>query len=133
MGTSEKPNLKNRNGDFWEKPEGATEDHVYLTVTCMEAWFMADKETLKKYYGQHFESLVLPSNHNVEQIPKGDLLKALEQATSKTQKGKYSKGEYSFSILAEISPQKVMESSEKAKEMLSKLKELSQLKEKAGR
>ena len=36
--------LKTR--DSWNQPSGATDDQVHLMVQCMEAWFLADKDSL---------------------------------------------------------------------------------------
>src|SRR3569623_1193496 len=39
--------VRERQGDNWQKPVNATEDHLFLMVQCMEAWFLADKAKLK--------------------------------------------------------------------------------------
>src|SRR5271170_497820 len=46
--------LKTRDG--WEKPAGATEDQAHLMVQIMESWFLADKDTVTKYYGSGFRA-----------------------------------------------------------------------------
>ena len=52
------------------KPNMATEEQAHLMVQSMEAWFIADKEALGKYYGQGFHVNSLPARQNVEDIPK---------------------------------------------------------------
>ena len=42
--------LRKREGDKWSKPKSATDDQVHLMVQCMEAWFMADREAVVKYF-----------------------------------------------------------------------------------
>lgn len=116
--------LKNREGDQWAKPATATEDHVYLMTVCMEAWFMADKEAVAEYYVKDFNSNSLPANPKIEQIQKMDLFSGLKQATETTKKGEYSKGGHSFDILAKIKPEKVMNASPKAKEMICYLEKI---------
>jgi hypothetical protein len=38
-----------RPDDKWQKPAGATEDHLHLMVQCMEAWFLADRQALHAF------------------------------------------------------------------------------------
>lgn len=111
--------LKTRMGDAWDKPEHATEDHVFLMVECMEAWFMADKEAIKDY----FNIEALPAHSNIEEISKRDLMDKLEAASKQKRKRGYSKGNDSFKILELIDPNKVINASPKAKELITHLKE----------
>jgi len=113
--------LSGRTGDKWDKPAGAADDDVHLMVQCMEAWFLADKDALARYYGQEFTAAALPANPNPEQIPKDDVLRGLENATRHTQKGKYSHGTPSFQILALIDPSKVENASPHASRFLDHL------------
>jgi len=105
--------------DKWVQPAGADKRNVHLMVQCMESWFMSDKEALSAYYSSGFVASALPANSNIEDIPKSDIFKSLEQATRNTQKGKYGKGKHSFEILALIDPQKVIASSRHASELLA--------------
>jgi hypothetical protein len=109
--------LNKRIGDIWDKPENATENHVFLMVECMEAWFMADKEAIKDY----FNIAALPAHSNIEAISKHDLMKRLELASKQKRGIGYSKGNDSFKILALINPYKVMDASPKAKELIEHL------------
>ena len=93
-------------------------------VQCMETWFIADKDTLVSFYGQHFRESALPVRNEIEEIPKQDLLDGLKNATGQTQKGKYWKGGHSFDILAKINPQKVTEGSPHAKRLIDTLRAL---------
>jgi hypothetical protein len=38
--------LAAREGDGWSRPAAAVDDTAHLMVQCMEAWFLADKDTL---------------------------------------------------------------------------------------
>lgn len=93
-------------GDQWDRPAGATEDHLHLMVQCMEAWFLADRPALREFFGQGFQENALPAVTCVpEDVGKSDLYKRLQQATSKTKtKGAYDKGKHSFKLLAMLDP-----------------------------
>jgi hypothetical protein len=82
---------------------------VFLMVQAMEAWFLADRDALATYYGQGFRRNALPGDeHHVEAIPKDDLVRSLENASSNTKtKGQYHKTRHGFALLARIAPSKV--------------------------
>jgi hypothetical protein len=111
-------------GDNWAKPDNATEEHLHFMVECMEAWFMADKETLANYYGSNFKKDKLPQHNNIEEIAKHDLENALKKATRDTKKGEYSKGGHSFDILSQINADKVIANSIYAKRLHDELQQL---------
>lgn len=108
--------------DGWTRPARAAEDSLCLMVQCMEAWFVADRDCLKAYYGQGFDPRKLP-RRPVERIPKADLYAALDRATRNCTKGTYrrSKGQHSFSILATVDPGKVATASRHARRLLQTL------------
>ena len=93
--------------DGWQPPVGANEDHAQLMVQCMEAWFLADRQELTKFYGQGFLEGSLPSQPNIEEIPKRSLLPALKHASKQTTKGPYDKTRHAFALLARIDPQRL--------------------------
>lgn len=97
--------------DGWERPDGTTDEQCHLMVQVMESWFLADKKTLKEYYRKGFNINALPKNPNIENIPKEDVIKGLNNATKNTQMGKYNKGSHSFEILARLDPEKVRKAS----------------------
>jgi uncharacterized protein DUF4276 len=100
--------LKQRAGDEWDRPRGATDEQVHLMVQCMEAWFLADPDSLETFYGDGFRSNALRAWPNLENVPKADVMSALGAATRNcSTKGEYSKGQHSFKILAQIDPAKV--------------------------
>lgn len=104
-----------RPGDKWQKPDNATEDHLHFMVVCMEAWFMADKDTIANYYGKGFNKNALSQHANIEAISKQDLYDTLKIATRHTTKGDYSKGGHSFELLSKINAENVVGSSAYAK------------------
>ena len=107
-----------------DKPDNAGERHCHLMVECMESWFLADRETLKSFFGQGFDDGQLPAKARpFEAIAKLDIYKALERATHNCKtKSQYGKGENSFKLLAEISPEKVAAESTWAARFVAELK-----------
>lgn len=92
--------------DGWVDP-GVGDRCCHLMVQTVEAWLIADPDTLAGYYGHDFRGSSLPRTRDVEAIPKVDLLRSLEAATLLTQKGKYGKIRHCADLLARISPARV--------------------------
>lgn len=114
--------LKKRKGNGWDKPEGASNEHVYLMVRCMEAWFLADKRCLEKFYGQGFHTNTLSQRTDIENISKQDIFTGLANATRHCKtKGSYNKGNHSFDILALLDPQRVVVVSPHGKRLIESL------------
>ena len=119
-GSSPWLHLKKR--DKWDKPPGAADENAHLMVQCMEAWFLADKETLEKFFGSQFNRNALPGRPDIENISKYDLENGLKNATRLCGlKGEYHKGRHSFAILAELNPEKVTATSPHAKRLIDTL------------
>lgn len=93
-------------GETWQRPPSAEEDHLHLMVQCMEAWLVADRPALRRFYGQRFNEKALPAaTAKLEDVGKPDLYRKLELATRDTKtKGSYGKGEHSFKLLATLDP-----------------------------
>lgn len=116
------PWLHLKNCDNWEKPPDATDDNAHLMVQCMEAWFMADKETLAEFFGTGFNEGGLPAGPDVEGIPKDEINNGLRMATRQCKpKGEYHKGRHSFAILGRLNPQKVIEASPSVRRLVDTL------------
>ena len=92
--------------DNWSM-QGIHNDHCHLMVQVMEAWIVADKQTLKRFYGQGFNPNPIPGQEDVESIAKDDLERALVQATRNTQKGEYHKIRHGPKILALVDVNKI--------------------------
>lgn len=112
--------LANREGDKWKKPSGASDDNTFLMVQQMEAWFLADKDALKKCFDSNFKESALPTNPNIEKIPRTDVVTGLEKATKDCKKH-FAKGSTAFEILEKINPTLVRNSSLEAKRFLDTL------------
>ena len=114
--------VKEREGDRWDRPSAATEDHLQLMVQCMETWFLADKSLLAQFFGNLFRPSALPPNPCLEAIPKDDVLAGLSSATHAcSPKQRYSKGRHSFGILEQLDPSKVSQSCPFAERLLRTL------------
>ncbi|HUL29870.1 MAG TPA: DUF4276 family protein [Thermodesulfobacteriota bacterium] len=95
-----------QNRDHW-RTQGIPHDHCQLMVQVMEAWIIADIETLRKFYGQGFDSNSIPRRKDVELIAKADVERALVEATRNTQRGEYHKIRHGPKILALVDVSKV--------------------------
>jgi len=118
--------LLQRPGDAWPTPLGATDDGCHLMVQCMESWLLADRDTLRRFFGQGFNPSALPPASNpIETIPKGSLYPALARATRDCKtKSSYAKGEHSFRLLALVDPAKVTGASPWADRFVATLKRI---------
>ncbi len=108
--------------DNWLKPQGAVDESVHLMVQCMEAWFLADKDSLARYFGSGFNLNALPQHAGVEDIPKQDVSNGLNMASRQClRKGAYDKSRHSFDILGELDPGRVTATSVYAKRLVDTL------------
>lgn len=82
---------------------------IFWMVEMMEAWFHADKNALKEFYGSKFNENALKKNPRVEEISKKDLEDGLREATRNCTKGCYfdNKAEHGAGLLARVDPKGV--------------------------
>ena len=106
--------------DNWDL-DFASEDAVYLMVQAMEAWIVADPETLASYYGQGFRRRGLPRAANLERVSKTDLARGLEEATERTRKGRYHKIKHASDLLKRIDASKAKNRCPHCKMLFEKL------------
>lgn len=92
--------------DGWS-PGGLSDEHCHLMVQAVEAWLVADPETLTAYYGQGFRRNALPRRNDMEAVPKDQLFQSLNRATAKTQKGQYAKIRHCADLLALLNQDRV--------------------------
>jgi hypothetical protein len=76
-------------------------------VCTIEAWLVADPETLAGYYGQGFRRNVLPKREDIEAVPKEQLYESLDRATAGTQKGRYAKIRHCADLLGRLNRDRV--------------------------
>lgn len=94
--------VRSREGDRWERPDGAQDDDLHFMAVCMESWLIADTDSLSLFFGDGFQCNALPTREDLENVPKHDVLRALQRATRATRKGEYRKGKLSFQALATV-------------------------------
>ncbi len=116
--------------DNWKKPQTAEVHQAHLVVQCMEAWFMAYREAVAKYFGKgvKISDLPGPENNDIERIAKAKVFDALDKAARKflkskgTKKQGYHKVQDGFALLKDIDPEKVCENSKHARRLRETLK-----------
>ena len=86
----------------WKSGLAVSGERVHFMVQVMESWLIADKDTLRTYYGQGFRPTRLPADSKVEEIHKDTVAKGLRDATRDTSKGPYHKTRHAPTILARI-------------------------------
>jgi len=96
--------LREREGDSWPRPEGATDEQAHLMVQVMEAWFLADPDTLANFYRQGFLRNSLSPQKDIERLDKRRVFESLSHASNGTQKGSYHKTNHRFELLELIDP-----------------------------
>ncbi len=102
--------------DGWDRPSGTSDQYAFLMVQTMETWLLADRATLRNYFGAAFRENRLPSQYNLEGVAKETILQSLERATADCNK-QYAKGTVSFEILGRINPDAVSHRCPHAKAM----------------
>ncbi len=95
----------------WD-PCGKNDDHRHLMVQAMEAWFIADADKLKEFYGRDFNENAIPKDRDIERIEKSRLDSALKEATRNTSKKTYDRTRDAPRLLAIISAAKVRKASQ---------------------
>jgi len=106
-----------------KKPSRGTDTDCHLMVHAMENWFLADRETLKRFFSKGFREKALPAESRpVEDVEKSEAFDSLEKATRDCDNKKYGKGKCSFKLLEKIDPAKVMLASPWAKRFVDELR-----------
>lgn len=115
-----------RNHPGWDSGVAASvkDCQLHFMIQVMEVWFLTDRKCLQDFYGRDFRENLLPANPKVEEIPKDDVIKRLENATRDTKKGKYHKTRHAPSLLAQLDVDKVCNASPACARLFSVLKQL---------
>ena len=106
--------------DGWNRPLNAGDDQAFLMVQAMETWFIADRNSLQRYFGAKFNENAFRQWPQLEAVPKATVFDALERATDKG----YAKGKVSFALLAQIDPALVEAACPHSKALLDRLRTL---------
>ncbi len=99
--------LKTR--DNWNQPSNTTDAQVHFMATCMETWLIADRENLRRFFGQSFNENALPAPTDPETRNRKTLFAALEKATKDCEKKQYKKGSISFELLETTNPKLLLD------------------------
>jgi len=114
--------LQTRKENRLKKPPLGTDTDCHLMVQAMENWFLADRETLTRFFGKGFRANALPAaSKPVEEVNKEEAFAALKKATHECGNKKYSKGTLAFKLLKEIDPAKVTQASPWAQRFVAAL------------
>jgi hypothetical protein len=91
--------------DGWARPRATDDDQVQLMVQCMETWCVADRPTLRVFFGSCLQERSLPTLSDLEAQPKDDVQAALVGATRQCGRDRaYRKGRRSFELLGRLDP-----------------------------
>ncbi|MDR3700742.1 MAG: DUF4276 family protein [Candidatus Sulfopaludibacter sp.] len=123
-GRSTWQHLKWHTTDNWEQPNGAGDNDALLMICCMETWLVADRSTLRAFFGQHWRERALPKWQTLEEISKEQVFRALDSATAACGSRRYAKGSLSFKLLREIVPAEIEKNRPAAKLLLDHLRTL---------
>ncbi len=94
-----------RSRDGWQRPTSADDDQAQLMVQCMESWCVADRSTLRKFFGACLRDGALPALNNLEAQTKESIQDALVNATRDCGRDRgYEKGKRSFELLGQLDP-----------------------------
>ena len=88
-----------------QRPPGANDDQAQLMVTTMETWLIADRDALSAYFGINKNAL---PDSELENRRKQDVLNKIENATQRSSKGRYHKGNHTFDLLGRVDPAELM-------------------------
>ncbi len=99
-------------------------ERVFWMVELMESWFLADPDTLAKYYGQGFSRKVIGQTGDVEAVPKNEVFNRLKSATANTTKGEYSKVRHAPDLLAKLDPKLVQKHAEHCRVLFEALQKM---------
>jgi len=96
--------VNNREGDNWTKPAAADDARCQMMVACMEAWFLADPDGLRRHFSKHFDASALPPVARVESLTKDGINLALRKATRLTAAEEYRKIRDGAKLLEKVDP-----------------------------
>ena len=90
----------------WRRLRTPEREHAHWMVQAMEAWFLADRAALRRYYRQQLRERAIPgSESTVEDV--GSPASVLRAATRNTRKGRYHKTQHAPDLLELVDVDKV--------------------------
>ena len=106
-----------------DRPQGAGDDQAFLMVQVMETWFLADRDSLRDYFGAALREQHLRQWPVLEDVSKPTVFRALNQATAGCTK-RYARGKISYELLERLNPALVETACPHAKSLLDRLRSL---------
>ena len=94
-----------REGDKWQRPDWAKEEHLYLMVAFVETWLLTDQEALATFFKRGFNPKPLPTT-DLENRSKDDVENVLKRATKDCKNGPYRHGQ-AHEVIEYMCPEKV--------------------------
>lgn len=82
-------------------------DRVFWMVELMEAWYLADPQTLAEFYGQGFRTNAIGNTEDIERVSKAEVMNRLREATTNTTKGRYDKVRHAPYLLERLDSRRV--------------------------
>lgn len=68
-----------RSLSVWDGGVSCSDEQLHLMVQAMEAWFVADPQSLSRRFGQNYSTRHLPSPESAETVSAADLLTAIRR------------------------------------------------------
>lgn len=99
----------------------AADGQMFLMVQLMETWFLADRDLLRRYFGNELRENAFAAWPDLEAVPKETVLRVLDQATAGC-RTPYGKGKVSFELLGRLDPARVETACPHARELLAFLR-----------
>ena len=109
--------------DGWDRPTDASDNQAFLMVQAMETWLLADRDTLRNFFGSRFRANALRQWAQMEEVPKEEVLNVLDRATAECERP-YAKGRVSFDLLSHTRPACVEAACPHAKQLMNRLRAL---------
>ncbi len=106
----------------WGFPSTTSNEHVFLMVTSMETWIMADRTALQDTFGSALQETALYPLHDLKRRECKDVLAKLKHAT-RDANAPYKKGSVAFKIVAKLKPETLEKHLPSFKRMLRILRE----------
>jgi hypothetical protein len=97
--------VRKREGDRWQRPPWATENHLYLMVIFVETWLLSDLDALRQFFKYNIDSRLFPTM-DLEARSKAEIERALQAATKDSAKGPYRHGQ-AHEIIGIVNPERV--------------------------
>ena len=90
----------------WRRLQRLERKQAHWMIQAMEAWFLADRAALRRYYGQQLRERAIPGSESTVENT-SDPASILKAATRNTRKGRYHKTQHAPDLLEAVDVDKV--------------------------